>query len=183
MDFEFIRLLEELKNDKLGASLSADFDNKVMRAVEQLPTRVRARRPKTFSDVVIRVKEILSIFSLAPAPLRAVSFAFMSAAAIFIIAIVAPRRGRLVLFEVEMPRAVSVALTGDFNGWELPGIELARDKNGRWSRKLKLPPGRYRYALVVDDKLMPDPSAGEFVPDGFGAQNAVLDTERPALRM
>ncbi len=183
MDFEFIRLLEELKNDKLGASLSADFDNKVMRAVEQLPPRVRARRPKTLSDVVIRVKEILSIFSSASAPLRAVSFALVSVAAIFIIAVVAPRRGRPVLFEVEMPRAVSVALIGDFNDWQLPGIELARDKNGRWSRRIKLPPGRYRYVLVVDDKLMPDPSAGEFVPDGFGAQNAVLDTERPVLRM
>lgn len=183
MDLDFIRLLEELKNDELAGSLSADFDDRVMRSVGQLP--LPGRRPKTLSRIAERIKEILSFFSSADAPLRAVSFALVSVAAVAVIAVVAPRRisDRPVMFEIDMPHAQNVALTGDFNDWDLPGIELSRDKNGRWSKKLKLPPGRYRYVLVVDDKLMPDPSAGEFVPDGFGAQNAVLDTERPALRM
>lgn len=82
---------------------------------------------------------------------------------------------RLVMIE---PAARSVAVVGDFNGWDPGRTPLERHDSGLWSTTLTLPPGRYHYMFLVDgDRWVTDPLAGETSLDGFGARNSVLDVE------
>jgi anti-sigma factor RsiW len=89
----------------------------------------------------------------------------------------APRQAivRLVLIE---PKARSVTIVGDFNGWDPARTPLTKGASGVWSTALPLPPGRYHYMFVVDEnRWVADPLASETSLDGFGAQNSVLDVE------
>ncbi len=80
---------------------------------------------------------------------------------------------RLVLLQ---PEAQSVAVAGDFNGWNPGQTKLERSEGGMWTATIPLKPGRYQYMFVIDGKQwIADPLAGEASGDGFGAENAVLD--------
>jgi 1,4-alpha-glucan branching enzyme len=80
---------------------------------------------------------------------------------------------RLVLIE---PTARSVAIVGDFNGWDPSGSQLERLPDGVWTTTLALPAGRYHYQFLVDgERWVADPLAQETTFDGFDAQNSVLD--------
>lgn len=73
------------------------------------------------------------------------------------------------------PVAESVTITGDFNGWNPHGMPLVKTANGLWTLTIPLKPGRYEYMYRVDGKWVTDPLASDFIPDGFGQENAVLD--------
>jgi hypothetical protein len=65
------------------------------------------------------------------------------------------------LFAVVAPQASSVAVVGDFSAWEPVPL---KEKDGVWTAVLKLPPGRYEYAFVVDGRWVgQDPLADEYV--------------------
>jgi len=82
---------------------------------------------------------------------------------------------RLVLVH---PDARSVAVAGDFNGWDAERSPLMRSESGIWTAMLPLNEGRYHYMFVVDgQQWVPDPLAEETSLDGFGARNSVLDVE------
>ncbi|MEW6246507.1 MAG: isoamylase early set domain-containing protein [Nitrospirota bacterium] len=84
---------------------------------------------------------------------------------------------RLVLLE---PQARSVAVAGDFNGWNPERTPLSRVDGGVWTATIPLKPGRYHYMYVVDGtQWVADPFAREESLDGFGSRNAVLDIEPP----
>ena len=86
---------------------------------------------------------------------------------------------RLVLME---PGAQSVALVGDFNGWDPTRTPLARRDGGVWTATLTLPPGRYHYMFLIDgQRWVSDPLAEETSLDGFGSRNSVLDVGRDAI--
>ncbi len=51
------------------------------------------------------------------------------------------------------PGATSVALAGDFTGWQSDRHPLTRDRDGWWRMHLALPPGEYRFKYVVDQTL------------------------------
>lgn len=59
-------------------------------------------------------------------------------------------------FRLKAPKAASVQLIGDFNGWKPGALALARSGD-RWEVLVPLPPGRYRYLFVVDGRTLPDP--------------------------
>ena len=74
-------------------------------------------------------------------------------------------------------RAHTVAIAGDFNGWN-PQANILEDPDGDgiWTGTLKLEPGRYEYMFVLDgEKWFPDPNALRYVKDGFGNRNAILE--------
>ena len=72
--------------------------------------------------------------------------------------------------------AQSVAVAGDFNGWNPSHTPLERSDGGVWTVTIPLKPGRYQYMFVIDGKeWIADPLAAEETTDGFGAHNAVLD--------
>jgi anti-sigma factor RsiW len=80
---------------------------------------------------------------------------------------------RLVLIE---PRARTVTVVGDFNGWDARRTPLERAPGGVWKITLPVKPGRYHYMYVVDGReWVADPLATETSLDGFGGQNSVLD--------
>ena len=69
----------------------------------------------------------------------------------------------------------SVAVAGDFNGWQSASTPLIR-RGGVWSTVLALPPSTYEYMFVVDgERWETDPLATGTRDDGFGGTNAVLD--------
>lgn len=83
--------------------------------------------------------------------------------------------GREVSFSLSAPHAVSVAVVGEFNGWNPHRTEMVRASHaGLWQARLRLPPGVYQYAFVVDGTTwMKDPRSPT-VGDGFGGENSVL---------
>lgn len=81
-----------------------------------------------------------------------------------------------VTFTISGIEAKSIAVAGDFNGWNTSTNQLEDpDGDGIWTGKMYLKPGRYEYMLVVDDgKWVTDPNARVYADDGFGSRNAVL---------
>jgi hypothetical protein len=71
-------------------------------------------------------------------------------------------------------KAQTVAVAGDFNGWDTAQMKQGAD--GIWRVRLSLQPGRYQYAFVVDgENWMADPRASTVVDSGFSGANSVLD--------
>lgn len=80
-----------------------------------------------------------------------------------------------VRFTLVAPNAGSVALVGDFNGWNPTALPLKRSSDGqRWEIEVALPPGRYAYSFVVDGALARDPSAPQAAADDFGSPSSVV---------
>jgi anti-sigma factor RsiW len=78
------------------------------------------------------------------------------------------------------PPAHKVAVTGDFNGWNIDGVPMvAAGKPGLWAAELELPPGVYSYNFIVDGEiLLPDPESPNQMPDGYGGTNSLLLVKR-----
>ena len=71
--------------------------------------------------------------------------------------------------------ATSVALVGDFNEWDPTSATLQRAPDGKtWTLDMRLTPGRYAYAFLVDGALVRDPSAPQVRDDDFGSANSVV---------
>ncbi|MFW6197964.1 MAG: glycoside hydrolase [Myxococcota bacterium] len=84
-----------------------------------------------------------------------------------------------VRFRVHQPEAQSVAVVGTFNDWTGARGELVRGEDGWFEGTLEVPPGRHRYQLLVDGRPVAPEGADAYVPDGFGARNAVLVVPPP----
>lgn len=71
-------------------------------------------------------------------------------------------------------QARTVAVAGDFNGWDTASMK--RGEDGVWRIRLSLSPGRYQYAFLVDDaRWLADPRAATVVDSGYGGADSVLD--------
>jgi chromosome partitioning protein len=82
------------------------------------------------------------------------------------------------VFVTLYPRAQTVQIAGDFNNWQPSKCSLQKVGNsGVWQTKMKLPPGKYRYRLVVDGQWQQDPynEATELNP--FGGFNSVVEVK------
>jgi hypothetical protein len=81
----------------------------------------------------------------------------------------------VVTFVLVAPRARSVALAGDFDGWDRARLPMQRQPSGLWTLDVPLAPGRYRYSFVVDGvRFVADPSAPPAVDDDFGQPTSVV---------
>lgn len=81
-----------------------------------------------------------------------------------------------VVFTFEHPQARSVSLIGSFNQWNPRGFEMrSRGQEKVWVLELRLPPGRYEYAFIVDGEVVKtDPTSPFSERDGFGNQNSII---------
>ena len=80
---------------------------------------------------------------------------------------------RPVRFAMAAPQAARVALIGDFNDWD-PRANPLRERAGEWSVTLRLPPGRYRYAFVLDGgRWVADPGTPR-ADDEFGTPTSAI---------
>ncbi|MBN1823771.1 MAG: zf-HC2 domain-containing protein [Endomicrobiales bacterium] len=106
---------------------------------------------------------------------------FLVIAVVGILVLNRPVDTNLVSVKISVPMPGSharVSLVGDFNGWDVSRGRLKK-KGENWTGTFRVKPGRYQYMLVVDgEKWMPDPTAKEFVEDGYGNRNSVLDVTK-----
>jgi hypothetical protein len=76
------------------------------------------------------------------------------------------------------PRAQSVQIAGDFNGWQPTKLPMERvGESGVWQASAKLPPGRYRYRLVVDGQWQQDPYNETSELNPFGGYNSIVEVK------
>ncbi len=79
-----------------------------------------------------------------------------------------------VRFAIQVPKAKSVALLGDFNQWEQ--IRLTRYANDLFAMEIPLASGSYAYGFLVDGKkFIPDVSGQPRISDGLGQENSLLN--------
>lgn len=96
----------------------------------------------------------------------------LAVAAGLAVSVVLPR-GKAVPFMLVAPQASSVAVVGDFNDWK--PTPLVRNGAGAWETRVRLAPGQYNYAFVVDgSRWVPDPTAPRNAVDDFGSPNSVV---------
>lgn len=70
-----------------------------------------------------------------------------------------------------------VSLIGDFNGWDANAMPMKRRKDGSWSVKIELEPGReYQFLYQLDgERYANDNAADAYVPNPFGTgENSVI---------
>ena len=78
-------------------------------------------------------------------------------------------------FSTRFETAQRVQIAGDFNGWSSLSTPLMAGDNGKWTTKLALPPGRYRYRFVVDGKWTNDPHNGQVETNEYGELNNIVE--------
>lgn len=94
------------------------------------------------------------------------------------LAVRAPDTTRPVRFTLRAPASTRVTLTGDFNDWNAGQLPL-KARAGEWSVTLRLRPGRYRYAFVVDGaRWVADPQGPTATDDDFGTPTSVITVAR-----
>lgn len=77
---------------------------------------------------------------------------------------------------LELANAKSVAVVGDFNGWDPAATPMQRvGVNGPWSATVFAKPGRHTYAFLVDGTmLVADPRAPKVKNTDFGGDASVM---------
>ncbi|MCC7407466.1 MAG: hypothetical protein IT442_05305, partial [Phycisphaeraceae bacterium] len=70
----------------------------------------------------------------------------------------------------------AVAVAGDFNAWSQTATPLVRDEQlGVWQVCVPVPPGRYRYRLIVDGQWVHDPYNHYVESNPFGELDSVVE--------
>lgn len=77
-------------------------------------------------------------------------------------------------FVLVAPQAATVSLVGDFNDWD-PARAPMQPAHGVWATVIALPPGRYRYAFLVNGvEWRADPAAPHAADDEFDTPSSVV---------
>lgn len=175
---EFVaRVAAPLKGE---VPLSAGFDARVMRAVEE------AARPWWQRSRVVTLSPLggLAVAAgfAALMVIAGVGGARLAGPATPVVA-TATDTVHVVRFVFSAPAARSVAIAGDFNGWSQSATPLeAAAVDGLWSVSIALPAGAHEYAFVVDgERWVADPLALTR-RDEFGQESSVLHLSGDVLR-
>lgn len=88
-----------------------------------------------------------------------------------------PKNSKIAVIFTYKGRAKTVCLCGDFNHWS-PNTDCLKWDGKVWKIRIFLPPGRYRYLFLIDNKRwVCDPKAYLNERDGYGRKNSVLILE------
>jgi len=86
-----------------------------------------------------------------------------------------------VQFMLDAPGARSVAVGGDFDGWNGSYTLDDADGDGVWTGRVPVEPGLHTYMFLLDgSEWVTDPEASRYNDDGFGNRNAVLAVAAPS---
>ena len=91
-------------------------------------------------------------------------------------------RDEMVELKLTAPKARSVFVAGNFNGWDAKSNVLNKESGGVWRAFLQLSPGRYEYRFIVDGQWQEDPNAKESAFNPYGGRNSVLVVRGPSRR-
>jgi hypothetical protein len=173
------RIAEELRRPRAARP---GFEARVMAAVRSAPPRLPAR-----AWAWLREPRALAVSPLAGAAMAAVLAAIVIVGARSATRLLSPGSGlqaaaplpagapAVVRFVLVAPRARTVALAGDFDGWDRSRLPMRREAAGIWTVDVPLAPGRYDYAFVVDGgSFVADPAAPPAVGDDFGRPTSVV---------
>jgi len=76
-------------------------------------------------------------------------------------------------------RTQEVSIAGDFNRWSPTATPMTRDpRTGVFQTCLPLPPGRYRYRLVIDGQWIQDPYNETVETNPFGELNSIATVDQ-----
>jgi hypothetical protein len=84
-------------------------------------------------------------------------------------------------FRLLAPDARSVALVGDFNGWNPTRHPMTPSGGGWWQVWVALPSGAHQYAYWVDGATRTPPESEVTVDDGFGGRNGIVHVDPSSL--
>jgi AMP-activated protein kinase-like protein len=79
-----------------------------------------------------------------------------------------------VTFALNAPANRSVMLVGDFTDWRTDRVPLTREPSGTWAVTIKLPPGRYRFAFLVDDVEWRADTRAAPAMDAYGRPTSII---------
>jgi hypothetical protein len=174
------RVIDALKEP---VEIDASVTRRVMAAIERLPT------PSSVSEAEPATGFLARRWTVRFSPLGGIAAAAALAAVIVTSSLLlrptqpgapanvtdAAQSTEITQFVLVAPNAQSVALVGDFNDWNLSTTSLARQAgDGIWWVTVKLPPGRYRYAFVVNGTTWQSDPNAPGSEDEFGRPNSVV---------
>ncbi len=179
---------EKLLQEHLQACPECRAGLKFLENITESVSREKITAPVDLTDKVMEKVKGAGVKGLASEKvkglpwLRPVPVMAFSIVLLFIISTVSlvrkPVHIVLVKFKVEIPDAREVSLVGDFNDWDEKVTRLKK-KNGVWTTELRLKPERYQYMFLVDgQRWMPDPLSSEYIDDGYGNKNSIIDVRR-----
>lgn len=87
----------------------------------------------------------------------------------------APARKR-VTFTIKADKGSKVSVAGSFNDWNHEKTQL-KEKAGTFTKSVLLPKGRYEYKFVVNGIWTVDPDCADWVPNGHGSLNSVINVK------
>src|SRR3989442_13516432 len=135
------------------------LDARVMREISQAPSQEpSARRIKPLWPVLAAAAVVATVLVARPWNRTAAS------------------KADTLQFVLVAPQAASVALVGDFNDWD-PARSPMQTAHGAgiWATVVRLAPGRYRYAFLVNGvEWRADPNAPAAKDDEFGTPSSVI---------
>lgn len=81
-----------------------------------------------------------------------------------------------ILFVQPQQSASQISVAGDFNNWSPSATPLRKDENlGVWQACIPIPPGRYRYRVVIDGQWKHDQYNSSIETNPFGELNSILE--------
>ncbi|MGN6507672.1 MAG: AAA family ATPase [Tepidisphaeraceae bacterium] len=79
------------------------------------------------------------------------------------------------IFNARFDNAKRVLVAGDFNNWSSMSTPLTSSEPGKWTAKLPLTPGRYRYRFIVDGNWISDPHNATAETNEYGELNSIVE--------
>jgi 1,4-alpha-glucan branching enzyme len=83
----------------------------------------------------------------------------------------------VVEFNFLRPKAHSVCVAGDFNGWRRDDLPMTKSRQGFWKAKIRLPQGTFRFRYLADGQWYTDFAAFGVEPGPYGPVGVVYVPE------
>lgn len=161
-----------------GESAAAATGNPAMSRAAELVERARALAARTsaLAAKIAADPDVAAEESLAPAPATPAQAAPANLHEKLARVYGVRPTSQGLLFVQPAPEAKQVAIAGDFNNWSPAATPLKHDEKLKvWQACIPLPPGRYRYRLVIDGRWVQDPYNTYVEANPFGELNSVVE--------